>query len=242
MPRCRGWRHRRRSPRNAQRPREQEPQVPANADAVTRSLIELKSADLGRKKGALARLEHTRANARSKDVLTDVLPLLEHDDEDLVKHAIRVVGVWQSPEAMAKLIDLVNDSRVFLRWDVIKSLGKYDDASAAQALIQRIKEDGHLVEESLKSMGPAAEPPLIAMLRNPDADIRKKACEILKFVGGAATLKAMAKLPPDPEFFVRDAANNAIKMINLRLGPDASDTPETKKAEKPAAGRSRKKS
>ena len=67
-------------------------------------------------------------------------------------------------------------------------------------------------------MGSVAEPPLITLLRNPDADLRKKACEILKFVGGSATLKAMKAMPPDPEFFVRLAAQDAIKMINLRVG------------------------
>ena len=217
-------------------PRDDEPQVPANADAITRSLIQLKSPDIGRKKEALDRLVHTRPSDRLKEVLAAVLPLLEHDDEDLVKHAVRVMAVWQSPEAMAKLIDMVNDPRVFLRWDIIKSLGKYDDAKAAEALIERFKEDGHLVEESLRSMGPVAEPPLIALLRNPDADLRKKACEILKFVGGTATLKAMQALPPDPEFFVRMAAQDAIKMINLRVGPAASDAPEKKKAEPTPAG------
>jgi hypothetical protein len=91
-------------------------------------------------------------------------------------------------------------------------------------------------------MGPIAEPPLIALLKNPDADLRKKACEVLKFVGGAATLKAMKALPPDPEFFVRVAAQDAIKMINLRIPPAATESPETKKAATQPSGRTRKKS
>ena len=83
-----------------------------------------------------------------------------------------------------------------MRWEIIKALGKYDEPKAAEALIRRLKEDGHQAEEALKSMGTIAEPPLIALLRNPDADLRKKACEVLKFVGGAATLKAMKAIPP----------------------------------------------
>jgi hypothetical protein len=223
-------------------PREREPEIPAGADALTKSLIQLSSQDLGRKKDALQRLARTRPTTRQKEVIDAILPLLEHDDEDLVKHAVRVLAVWQSPEAMAKLIDLVNDSRVFLRWDIIKSLGKYDDLKAAEALIARLKEDSHLAEEALKGMGSVAEPRLIGLLRNPDADLRKKACEILKFVGGNATLKAMKSIPPDPEFFVRLAAQDAIKMINLRAGPQASDTPETKNAATPPPARTRKKS
>src|SRR5262249_43156922 len=138
--------------------------------------------------------------------------------------------------------DLASDSRVFLRWEIIKALGKYDDPKAAEALVQRLKDDGHQAEEALKSMGPVAEPPLIGLLRNPDADLRKKACEVLKFVGGAATLKAMRALPPDPEFFVRIAAQDAIKMINLRVPPAATESPETKKAPTQPSGRTRKNS
>ena len=219
-----------------------EPKVPAGADVVTRSLIELKSADMHRIKEALSRLTLVRPNDRAKDVLADVLPLLEHPDEDLVKHAVRVVAVWQSPDALAKLIDLVHDPRVFLRHEVIKTLGRYDDAKAAEAIISRFKDDGFQAEDALKSMGAVAEPPLIELLRNPDADIRKKACEILKFVGGAATLKAMAKIPPDPDFFVRLAAKDAIGMIRLRVGNSPSDEPDEKKSKPPAPKRASKKS
>jgi hypothetical protein len=218
-------------------PREAEAPIPADADAVTKSMIQLKSTDVGRKKEALNRLLHTRANERDKEVLAAILPLLEHDDEDLVKHAVRVMAVWQSSEAMTKLIEMVADHRVFLRWDVIKSLGKYEDSKAAEALVGRLKEDAHLAEESLKSMGPVAEPSLIPLLRNPDSDLRKKACEILKFVGGKATLKAMDSLPRDPEFFVRVAAQDAYKMINLRVGAVEVDSTEKKAGTPPRRSR-----
>jgi HEAT repeats len=223
-------------------PRDAEPQVPANADPITKSLIQLKSPDIGRIKDALNRLTRIRPSDRLKEVHGAILPLLEHDDEDLVKHVVRVLAVWQSPEAMSKLIELVSDHRVFLRWDIIKALGKYDEPKAAEALIERFKEDGHLVEEALKSMGPVAEPPLISLLRNPDSDLRRKACVVLKFVGGAATLKAMAALPADSDIGVRMAAQDTIRFIRLRVGPAASDASAKKKADPPAAGRSRKKS
>jgi hypothetical protein len=221
---------------------ERGPEIPADADPLTKSLLQLKSADNFRKKDALQRLTRVKPTNKQKEVLEAILPLLDHDDDDLVKHAVRVLAVWHSPEALAKLSDLVNDSRVFLRWEIIKALGKYDEPKAAEALIERLKEDGHQAEEALRSMGQVAEPPLIALLRNPDADLRKKACEVLKFVGGAATLKAMKSIPPDPEFFVRVAAQDAIKMINLRVGPPTSDVPETKKNATNSSGKTKQKS
>jgi len=223
------------------RRREAEPQVPANADAVTKSLIELKSSDMFRRKQALERLARNRPNDRLKDVIEAVLPLLDSDEQNDVKSAAQVLAVWQSPEALAKLIERASDNRVFVRWDIIKALGKYDETKAAEALIGRLKEDGHQAEDALKTMGLVAEPPLIELLTNPDADLRKKACEVLKFVGGSETLKVMKSMRPDSEFFVRVAAQDAFKMITLRVGSGASDGSQTKEAGTQAPARSRKK-
>ena len=121
---------------------------------MTRSLIELKSADMHRIKEALNRLTLVCPNERSKDVFAAISPVLDHPDEDLVKHGVRVLAVWQSPDAMAKLIEMVHDSRVFLRHEVIKTLGRYDDAKAAEALVSRFKEDGFQVEDALEEHGP----------------------------------------------------------------------------------------
>ncbi len=224
-------------------PRDDGLKIPAGADIITRSLIQLKSADMGQMKEALKRLTLVRPDDRAKEVLAAVLPLLEQPDEDLVKHAVRVLAVWQSPDAMARLIDLIHDPRVFLRHEVIKTLGKYDDTKAAEAIISRFKDDGFQAEPALTSMGAAAEPPLIALLRHPDEDLRRKACNILKFVGGSATLKAMSKIPPDPDIGVRRAAHEAIAMIRLRVNAaDDSDEPAKKKSDPPPAAKSRKKS
>ena len=160
--------------------REVEPGIPADADAITKSLISSKSPNIAWQKDALNRLIRIRPNDRLDEVLAALALYYEHDDEDLVKHVARVLAVWQSPEAMMKLIDMVNDPRVSLRREIIMALGKYDDANVALALVDRFKEDGHLVEEALKSMGPAAEEPLIKLLRSPDSDLRGRACAVLK--------------------------------------------------------------
>ena len=226
----------------SQPPREKEPDIPANADPVTKSLIQLTSSNNFQKNEALERLARITPNDRLKEVLEKCLPLLEHDDQDLVKHAARVLAVWQSPEAMAKLIERASDNRVFVRWDIIKALAKYDDPKAVEVLIGRLKEDGHQAEEALQTMGSVAELPLIELLTNPDADLRKKACEILKFTGGGSTLNAMKSMRPDPEFFVRVAAKRAQEMISLRVGSTSGDASKSKKAAPQPSARTKKKS
>ena len=196
-----------------------EPEFPAGADAVTKSLIQLKSPDINQKKEGLRRLERTPPDERLAEVVAALLPLLEDDDGFLVNDTIKVLGVWKSPEAVPALIKRTSDNRFNVRGEAIKALGKTKDSRAVEPLISRLKEDRHDAVQALKAIGPAAEPALIERLTNPDADIRKGACEVLKEIGGRETLKAMQSLPTDPDFFVRSAANDAMKSIVARVGP-----------------------
>ena len=88
---CRGCRPSRQSPLGGPAALVKEsPRFPRMRTPITKSLIQLKSSDMFRKKdrpcsGWLA----DRPTNRQKEVLDAVLPFLDHDDEDVVKHAVR---------------------------------------------------------------------------------------------------------------------------------------------------------
>jgi hypothetical protein len=199
--------------------RQEDAEIPANADPITKSLLQLKSDDIGRKKEAIERLGRMRPNDRLQEVVSALLPLLGHDDGFLVNDVVETLGVWRSPEAVPKLIERTSDNRFFVRKHAIKVLGKYKDVRAALPVAARLKEDGFEAEEALKEMGSIAEPALIAQLKSADSETRRRACNILKDVGGLETLKAMRSIPPDPDFGVRMAAQDALKQITARVGP-----------------------
>ncbi len=188
------------------------------ADTVTRSLIELKSSETHKKKQALDRLQRATPDGRVDQVVQAISPLLEDDDQFLVVDAVKSLAVWRSPEAIPALIGRTRDNRHFVRSEAIKALGKYQDLQAAEAIVAVFKEDGFAVEAALKEMGPVAEPAVIPLLRNPDADLRRKGCEVLKYIGGQETLKVMQALPADPDFGVRVSANECQKAIVARVG------------------------
>ena len=196
-----------------------DPDVPAGADAVTKSMIELKSGHLGRRTLALQRLQRSVPDGRIDQVFEVILPLLEDDDLFLVVEVVKTLAVWKSPEAMQGLIGRLRDNRHFVRSEAIKALGKYPELRAAEAVVTVMKEDGFAVEDALKAMGEVAEPALIPVLRNADSGLRRHACRILAQIGGQATLAAMPALPPDSEFSVRVATNEAMKQIVARVGP-----------------------
>jgi HEAT repeats len=199
--------------------RASEPEFPPDADAATRSLIQLKWPETRTKKDGLNRLMRTTPDERLAEVVQAVLPLLDDDDGWLVGDAIKVLVIWKSPDAVPALIKLTTDNRFTVRHEAIKALGKIKDPRGAEPVILRIQEDGFQAEDALKEMGPIAEQALIERLTNPDSGIRRRVCNILKVVGGKETLKAMQSLPADPDFSVRVAAKDAIGGIVLRVGP-----------------------
>ncbi len=198
--------------------RDADPAIPGDADPVTRSLAQLNSGDLGRRKEAIQRLGRTQPNDRLDEVVTALLPLLDDDDGFLVNEVVDTLGVWRSPIAVPKLIERTGDNRFFVRKHAIKVLGKYKDPRAAEPIAERLKEDGFEAEDALKAMGSIAEPTLIDRLKHPDSDTRRRACNILRDIGGAETLAAMRSIPPDPDFGVRAAAQDAMKHIRARVG------------------------
>jgi hypothetical protein len=195
-----------------------EPEIPADADPVTRSLIQLKSPDIGRRKEAIQRLGRTAPGDRLEEVVAALLPLLDHDDGFLVNDAVKALAVWRSPTAVPALIARTSDDRFFVRKEAIKTLGKYKDARAVEPIADRLKDDGFEAEAALKEIGSIAEPALIDRLKSADSEIRRKACDILKELGGKETLEAMRSMPADPEFGVRVAAQAAMKQIAARVG------------------------
>jgi hypothetical protein len=200
-------------------PRNPDPVIPADADAITKSLLQLKSDDIGRKKEGINRLGRLQPNDRLEEVVAALLPLVDHDDGFLVHDVVETLGVWRSPQAVPKLIERTTDNRFFVRKLAIKVLGKYKAVRAAEPIADRLKEDGFEAEEALKEMGSIAEPALIARLKSPDSETRRRACDVLRDVGGSEALKAMRSIPPDADFGVRVAAQNAIKQITARVGP-----------------------
>lgn len=202
------------------RARPGDPEVPQGADAITRSLIELKSSDPGKRKQAVERLQRSAPDGRVDQVVEALLPMLEDDDIFLAGEVAKTLAFWRSPEAMQGLIGRMRDNRHFVRGAAIKALGWYHERAAAEAVVGVMKDDVFATEEALKSMGAeVAEPALITALRDPESRVRSHACRILAEIGGQATLVAMQSMPADPDFGVRVAAQDAYKKIVARVGP-----------------------
>lgn len=199
-------------------PSRAEAQIPRDADPVTRSLLELRSLDVGKKKEAVHRLERTAPDNRTSEVVAALLPLLSEDDGFLVNDVIRALVVWRTPDVLPALIRRANDNRFGVRKGAVKALGKFREQRAIEAIIAHLKQDGFEAEAALKEIGPMAEPALIARLRDVDPHVRRKAWDILGQIGGADTLRALRAIRTDPDLGVRMAAKRAAQEIAARVG------------------------
>lgn len=214
-----------------------EPDIPEGADAVTKSLLELGSSDLQKRQQALERLARTGPNDRRDEVVAAILPLLDHDNQWLVTNALKALGRWWNEKAIEPIIARLKDDRFIVRDEACAALAKIKDPRGAVALADLLElQLSHNAEEALKKLGSLAEKPLLPKLKDPSKDVRRKACDILKEIGGQDTLRAMADLPADSDTGVQFAARLAWDEIVKRVGiPDdlkAKSKASSKKARK----------
>jgi hypothetical protein len=201
-----------------------EPGPPADADAVTRASFGLKSPDLGRRKQAVRALNRPAPEGRGAEVVAALRPLLDDPDKFLVDDVIRALGACEAPEAVPVLIEKLPDRRH--RNEAIKALGARRDPRAIGPMLAYLETSGFQVGDALRRMGPAAEPALLERLGDPDPDVRREVCMILRDVGGPRTLAFMQAARPDPDGLVRLVAQGTLRAIAARVGGDAgADAP-----------------
>ncbi|MFM1801052.1 MAG: hypothetical protein RJA81_404, partial [Planctomycetota bacterium] len=139
------------------------------------------------------------------------------DDSDIftVRDVLEVIKRCESPKRLEILVERLSKEQY--RDDVVKALGELKDPDAIPAMVEAMRFDTwRTIDKHLIAFGEPAESYVIQQLGSGDADIRRRACDILAEIGTQESLKAFRKLPADPSFSVRNAANNAMRAIQNR--------------------------
>lgn len=197
-----------------------DPQPPPDADDLTKALFALRSSRPGKRAEGVDHLARmTPSDERRDEVHKQLVALLTADDGFFVNKVMKAMVQWRTDETVPALIKVLDRSEFGVRWEAEEILGKLGDPRAAEPLAARLKEDGIKVEPALRALGSAAEPALIALLRNPDSHVRAVSCRLLKDVGGKEALETMMTLPADSDFGVQVTARDAMQTIRNRVGP-----------------------
>ncbi len=199
--------------------RPNDPQPPAGADALTVALYQIKSSERGTVRRGLETLARVAPDkSRKSEVAAAIVPLVIEPDAWTAEAAVKAVANWPTPEGVQALINAVErDDRRGVRRAAMEKLAAMKEISAAPTIASRLKADRFEAKPALIALGPEAESAVLPLLSSSDADERKMACEVLKEIGGQATLDTMKSLPADSDTFVRMSAASAMRTITNRL-------------------------
>jgi HEAT repeat protein len=199
------------------------------ADPVADALRKLRSPNWWEQREGARALARAEPDDRRDQVVTQLLSVVDGSDTFLASDALKALQVWNTPEVVPGLIPKLRDGRI--RDQVIQILARLRDPRAAGPLAARLVDDtfGRAVQ-ALIAIGPPAETAVIEQLRSPDPGARRRACEVLKEIGGMDALIVMRDARPDPDPFVRRAAQDAMNSIVARVGPPPPAKPAPKGA------------
>jgi S1-C subfamily serine protease len=174
------------------------------ARELREALADLRSEAPARVREATRKLAEARPGAaRRKEVAAALGALLRSSDAATRRSAVRALGVWGSKENVPQLARLVEDVNVSVRAAALEALGKHPDVRGAEAAARRLKSetDRSLAAKALRAMGRVAEKPVLKLLLEERALVLVAACEVLREVGSAASvrdLRALEERSRDP--------------------------------------------
>src|SRR5262249_44413871 len=115
-------------------------------------------------------------------------------------------------------IKCMEESALLVKLAAIDALGKLKDERAAGPLAKLVTEPGPRVQavKALQSLGSKAEDAEIALLANPEPEVKLEACRLLKEAGSSKSVTALEALTQDANKSVAQAAKDAIAAIANR--------------------------
>jgi len=153
---------------------------------------------------------------------------LTSDREDIIRQAAySLLGNYGTHEhAPVLLRGLKEAGNCSSRMAAAKGLGRLQEPKAAEPLAELIaagqtdqssfyRRDTPVMEALIK-IGPAAEPAVLALLKEKHGDTRIQACNILKQIGTKKSLPALKELTGNPVKEISEAAAEAARYIQAR--------------------------
>jgi HEAT repeat protein len=172
---------------------------PADADPVTMALFNLAWKHSDRRSRGLQELRNLKPNERRAEVAGALETFLATDqDQGRRAQAVEVLALWGTKDNLPTLIRATKDKDPWVRQNAIRSLGRFQDETALEALGDCLASDGFAAKEAMKAAGPAAEKVLLKCLESPTQRVRQDACELLRTAGSRACVPAMIRVLKEP--------------------------------------------
>jgi HEAT repeats len=183
-----------------------------------KALRDLKARDEWTVRAAADRLAKAPADSDPEAVAAALTSLLGDRNSGLRAAAAKALINWGTANTVAALRTAVTDPDFWVRKAAMEALARFPSLENAQAIAARLVELGERADaaKALDSMGAAAEPAVLAYLKDRDGWVRLEACKILGHIGTTNSLPALEGFGANGQGFDKPESEKAIQAIKSR--------------------------
>jgi HEAT repeats len=187
---------------------------PEDPDPINRALKKLRSENASFQRNGARELENLEPVEKRRAEVIQALKKVANAPDLFAPRgeAVKAISRWGTKDEVPFFLELIDHNDHNVRQAVLVALGQWKDPRAADPVAQRLVngQDRPWASKALKEIGPAAEKPVIEMLRHEDAGVRVEACRVLKVIGGKEGQAALVKATDDVDKGVIQAAREAL--------------------------------
>jgi hypothetical protein len=203
------------------------PEVKFTAEELAKLEEKLNSSDQFARESAARDLSGPRLAAPAAALLAEMVTLAGDPSDTMRRAALTVLANYGTKEQVPLLIKALNEPDGAVRGTIVKGLGRIKDPRAIEALANLIamgqSDPGYYrpprdsaAGEALVRMGGAAEPAVLALLKEKNIETRIQACNILKQIGTKKSLDPLKDQMLNPSKELSEAAAEAGRSIQTR--------------------------
>jgi hypothetical protein len=203
------------------------PETKFTPEEVAKLQEQLNSDNPGTRQAAARDLSGSRLAMPTPELLARMVSLASDQDDALRHAALTFLANHGAKEHVPLLIKGLNDPDSGTRATIAKGLGRIKDPHAVEPLVNLLatgQSDQAYYRPSRESaaadalvrIGPAAEPAVLALLKEKNIETRCQACNILKQIGTRKSLGPLKDLTLNPSKELSEAAAEACRSIQSR--------------------------
>jgi len=193
---------------------------PLQASERAKLLRDLKAKDEWAVRNAADRLAKAPASGDAEEFAAVLTPLLSDRNNWIRTSAAKALVNWATTNSAPALRTAVGDNDLWLRKAAMEALARFPSPENAQAIAARLLELGDRGDavKALETIGPVAEPAVLAYLKDRDGWVRLEACKLLGRIGTAKSLPALEEFGANGQGFDKPETEKAIQAIRARGG------------------------
>ena len=168
--------------------------------------------------GSLAKL--SVLPERQSEVEALLVDLLESKQYLTVRSSLDALSKWGTPNCVPAVIAQLKHSMFPVVQSAIKTLAALGDEQAVAPLLETLRTNQlarHDAKRALTKLGSSVEEPVIAMLFEKDQQVFHAACDILKEVGGEASVEPLENIASGKDFARKSYADRALRSVKSRV-------------------------